>query len=324
MRGVFNLAGKKVLQDKDNYGNQRPWRQKKLESLRYAEYLSILLYKKAHKVQGCADVLRFRKMLDGNTKLYQTWFCKSRLCPLCNWRRSMKNSGQLKKILTEAHKQQPTGRFIFLTLTERNAVDGVDLKLRLRALTQAFNKLIRYKKVAKNLLGYVRSTEITTNDNGTYHQHLHVLLFVKSSYFTGNGNNYLSQANWTDLWQKALRSSYKPIVNVEAVRANKSKGKSSLLASAQETAKYQVKSADYMTNDDKRNQQVIDDLEQALAGTRQIGYGGLLKLIKKQLKLDDADNGDLINTDGKQLLEPTESELIVAKWDSQRKNYLIW
>ena len=128
MRGVFNLAGKKVLQDKDNYGNQRPWRQKKLENLRYAEYLSILLYKKAHKVQGCADVLRFRKMLDGNTKLYQTWFCKSRLCPLCNWRRSMKNSGQLKKILAEAHKQQPTGRFIFLTLTERNAVDGVDLK----------------------------------------------------------------------------------------------------------------------------------------------------------------------------------------------------
>lgn len=37
-----------------------------------------------------------------------------------------------------------------------------------------------------------------------------------------------------------------------------------------------------------------------------------------------ADNGDLINTDGEQLLEPTESELIVAKWDSQRENYLIW
>ena len=323
MRGVFSLANKKILQDKDNYGNRRPWRQKKLENLRYAEYLSILLYKKAHKVQGCADVLRFRKLSGGSTKLYQTWFCKSRLCPLCNWRRSMKNSGQLKKILTEAHKQQPTGRFIFLTLTERNAVDGVDLKLRLRALTQAFNKLIRYKKVVKNLLGYVRSTEITTNDNGTYHQHLHILLLVRNAYFKGS-ENYLSQADWTDLWQKALRSSYKPIVNVEAVRANKSKGKSSLLASAQETAKYQVKSADYMTDDDNRNQQVIDDLEQALAGTRQIGYGGLLKRIKRQLKLDDVDNGDLVNVDGEELPEPTEAELIVAKWDQQCKNYLIW
>lgn len=99
--------------------------------------------------------------------------------------------------------------------------------------------------------------------------------------FKGTGN-YLSQADWTNLWQKALKSSYKPIVNVEAVWTNKSKGKSSLLASTQETAKYQVKSADYMTDDDNRNQQVIDDLEQALAGTLQIGYGGLLKQIKQQ------------------------------------------
>lgn len=317
------MANKKILQDKNSYGKSRPWQQKKLENLRYAEYLSILLYKKAHKVQGCADVLRFRKLPDGSMKLYQTWFCKSRLCPLCNWRRSMKNSGQLKKIVAEAHKQQPTGRFIFLTLTERNAVDGADLRLRLRALTQAFNKLIRYKKVVKNLLGYVRSTEITTNENGTYHQHLHVLLFVKNVYFKGS-ENYLSQVDWTDLWQKALRSSYKPIVNVEAVRANNSKGKSSLLVSAQETAKYQVKSADYMTDDDNRNQKVVDDLEQALAGTRQIGYGGLLKQIKKQLRLDDADNGDLVNVDGEKIAELTEAELIVAKWDQQRKNYLVW
>ncbi|POH18699.1 protein rep [Fructilactobacillus sanfranciscensis] len=79
-----------------------------------------------------------------------------------------------------------------------------------------------------------------------------------------------------------------------------------------------------MTDDDNRNQQVIDDLEQALAGTHQIGYGSLLKRIKRQLKLDDADNGDLVNVDGEELPEPTEAELIVAKWDQQRKNYLIW
>ncbi|ERL45069.1 rep protein [Lactiplantibacillus paraplantarum] len=34
----------------------------------------------------------------------------------------------------------------------------------LRALTKAFNKLTRYKKVTKNLLGYLRSTEITVNE----------------------------------------------------------------------------------------------------------------------------------------------------------------
>ncbi|MEQ6219704.1 hypothetical protein ABMB44_13795 [Levilactobacillus brevis] len=40
--------------------------------------------------------------------------------------------------------------------------------------------------------------------------------------------------------------------------------------SAEETAKYEVKSADYMTVDDERNLVVIKNLEYALAGTRQI------------------------------------------------------
>ena len=32
----------KVLHDKDRKGKDRPWRRKKLESLRYAEYLKVL------------------------------------------------------------------------------------------------------------------------------------------------------------------------------------------------------------------------------------------------------------------------------------------
>lgn len=35
--------------------------------------------------------------------------------------------------------------------------------------------------------------------------------------------------------------------------------------------------------------------------------------------MGDADNGDLVNVDGDKLSEPTEAELIVARWDNQRK-----
>ncbi|WP_178138472.1 protein rep, partial [Lactiplantibacillus plantarum] len=78
--------------------------------------------------------------------------------------------------------REPKGRFLFLTLTVKNAHSAEELKVSLRALTKAFNKLTRYKKVTKNLLGYLRSTEITVNEqDGSYNQHLHVLLFVKSS-----------------------------------------------------------------------------------------------------------------------------------------------
>nr|ARJ34186.1 replication protein [Lactiplantibacillus plantarum] len=50
-----------------------------------------------------------------------------------------------------------------------------------------------------------------------------------------------------------------------------------------------------MTADDERNLVVIKNLEYALSGTRQISYGGLLKQIKQDLKLEDVENGDLVH-----------------------------
>ncbi len=179
--------------------------------------------------------------------------------------------------------------------------------------------------MAKNLLGYVRSTEVTINheaDQPMYHHHMHVLLFMKSSYFTGT-DNYISQAEWTGYWQRAMKLDYVPVVNVEAVKPNVKRQKNSLLASAQETAKYQVKSKDILTNNQEQDLQVIDDLEQALAGSRQISYGGLLKEIRKQLQLEDVENGDLINTDSDDQKVDQVVREIVAKWDYQRKNYFV-
>ena len=47
-----------------------------------------------------------------------------------------------------------------------------------------------------------RSTEVTVNKNdGSYNQHMHVLLCVESKYFRGS-ENYISQNDWIDFWQK--------------------------------------------------------------------------------------------------------------------------
>lgn len=320
----FILTDRKVLVDKSRSGKVRPWRERKLENLQYGDYLQILNYKKAHRVKECGEVLRFVEDEQGHKKLAQTWFCHSRLCPLCNWRRAMKQSNQLTQILEEAVKQRKTGRFLFLTLTVENTT-GKQLKSELRQMGRAVRDLMRYKKPAKNLLGYVRSTEVTVNheaDQPMYHHHMHVLLFVKSLYFKGS-DNYISQSEWTGYWQRAMKLTYVPIVNVEAVKPNVKRQKNSLLASAQETAKYQVKSKDILTNNPEQDLRVIDDLEQALAGSRQISYGGLLKEIRKQLQLEDVENDDLINTDsGDQETDQVVRE-IVAKWDYQLKNYFV-
>ena len=323
-RGVFILTNEKVLVDRSKSGKVRPWRERKLENLQYGDYLQILNYKKAHRVKECGEVLRFVEDEQGYKKLAQTWFCHSRLCPLCNWRRAMKQSNQLTQILEEAVKQRKTGRFLFLTLTVENTT-GKQLKSELRQMGRAVRDLMRYKKPAKNLLGYVRSTEVTVNhesDQPMYHHHMHVLLFVKSLYFKGS-DNYISQSEWTGYWQRAMKLTYVPIVNVEAVKPNLKRQKNSLLASAQETAKYQVKSKDILTNNQEQDLQVIDDLEQALAGSRQISYGGLLKEIRKQLQLEDVENGDLINTDSDDQKVDQVVREIVAKWDYDRKNYFV-
>ena len=48
----------------------------------------------------------------------------------------------------------------------------------------------------------MRSTEVTVNkSDGSYNQHMHVLLCVESKYFRGS-ENYISQNDWVDLWQK--------------------------------------------------------------------------------------------------------------------------
>ncbi|WP_137646234.1 protein rep, partial [Lactiplantibacillus plajomi] len=174
----------KVLVDRSRSGKVRPWRERKLENLQYGDYLQILHYKKAHRVKECGEVLRFVEDEQGHRKLAQTWFCHSRLCPLCNWRRAMKQSNQLTQILEEAVKQRKTGRFLFLTLTVENTTGDL-LKNELRQMGRAIRDLMRYKKPAKNLLGYVRSTEVTVNheaDQPMYHHHMHVLLFVKNGY----------------------------------------------------------------------------------------------------------------------------------------------
>ncbi|MCM2629819.1 protein rep, partial [Lactiplantibacillus plantarum] len=140
---------KNILKDVSRNGKERPWRERKLENLQYAEYLRILNFKKANRVKECGEVLRFVADDEGRLRLYQTWFCKSRLCPLCNWRRSMGQSNQLMQVLDEAHKQRKTGRFLFLTLTAENA-SGENLKQEVRKMGRAISKLFQYKKPAKN------------------------------------------------------------------------------------------------------------------------------------------------------------------------------
>ena len=154
-----------TLKDMTKSGKQRPWREKKIDNVSYADILEILKIKKAFNVKQCGNVLEFKPTDEGYLKLHKTWFCKSKLCPVCNWRRSMKNSYQAQRVIEEVVKEKPKARWLFLTLSTKNAIDGDTLEQSLKHLTKAFDRLSRYKKVKQNLVGFLRSTEVTVNKN---------------------------------------------------------------------------------------------------------------------------------------------------------------
>ncbi|WP_449463614.1 protein rep [Streptococcus suis] len=303
-----------ILIDKNKKGKDRNWRGRKLLSLKLADIFNELGYKKTlvERVASCGDMLHFMRREDGSLRLYQAYFCKNKLCPMCNWRRSMKYSYQTSRIIDEAIKQQPKGRFLFLTLTVKN-VEGEKLNDTISQLTQAFNRLFKYKKVQKNLIGYLRSVEVTHNEEeDTYHPHIHVLMMVKSSYF--NKGDYIKQEEWGKLWSQSLKVDYVPMVDIRVVKETGKGLKGAIL----ETAKYPTKPIKL----DVENKQVVDDLYNGLYRKRQLGYGGLFKEIKKQLAFDDVENGDLVLTsdDKNELSEGTK---IVACWNATKQNYLI-
>ena len=322
-----NTNVEQAFQDIRKNGKKNDWRGKKIANIEYADLLSELHYRKAENVKICAEVMRFEPTDTGHLKLKQTWFCKSKLCPLCNWRRSMKHSNQVVQVIDEAVKREASGRFLFWTLTSKNTYDGQELKKAMSEMTSAFNRLVKYKKVKKNLLGYLRATEVTVNSkDNSYNQHMHVLVFVKSTYFK-NSENYISQAELTEFWQKALKVDYTPILNMKAVKP-KNKIKNSekdLLGAVYETAKYPVKSVDYLTDNHDQNLKRVEDLEKGLANKRLFSYGGLLKKIRKELQLADVEDekSDLIETDSEDDKDATTGEEIVAYWNWERKNYFI-
>lgn len=316
----MEITENQEFKDISKTGKDRKWKERKLQNIEYAKRLEILGYKAFANAYQCAEVLKFKE-LEGQLRLHQAWFCKSKLCPICNWRRSMKYGVQLGQIIDVAREREPKAKFIFLTLTVKN-VSGEKLGEELTNLTKSFDRLFRRAKVKKAVIGYLRAVEVTYNaECDDYHPHVHVLLMVKASYF---GDYYISQDEWTSMWQQSAKLDYKPIVDVRKVKPNQRKAKNEmdLRGAIIETAKYPTKPIEKMGKTEEQKLKVTDDLYKALYRKRQIGFGGLFKEIRKELQLEDVENGDLIHVDEDNDDVSLGTE-IVAVWNWERMNYYV-
>lgn len=311
-----------ILDDRTKRGKKIDWRSRKLKNMELAEMMFELNLKKAIRVEECGARLEFIQKENGQRRLHKAYFCKDKMCPMCSWRRTMKLTYQTKSVVTEFLKEKPKARFLFLTLTLKNVHDGDELDQSLRDMTLGFNRLFKYKAIDKNLLGFMRVTELTVNDKDkSYNQHMHVLMAVSSSYF--NKKDYLKHKDWQIYWQKAMKLDYLPQVRISAVRSN-TKGDSDTDSAIKETAKYSVKSSDFLKHGHEENLKIVKDLNTGLHRKRMIAYGKMFKEIHERLHLSDAEDGNMIHVKDDEKEENSEqAEIIVANWNFKKQNYYI-
>jgi len=247
---------------------------------------------------------------------------------MCTWRRSLKIFGQVSKVMSESVNEN-NYRFIFLTLTCKN-VDGEELEMTINKMFHAFKKLTERKSIKKSVKGWFRALEITHNldlnskSYDTYHPHFHLVLAVNKTYFTDK-DYYISQQKWTEIWKDCLDVDYSPIVDVRNFKSDKD----SLVKSVAESSKYAVKSKDFVIRNENGevNEEMTDKaviiLDSALANRRLVAFGGKLREIHKKLNLDDAENGDLVNTGSdEEIREDLDYVIERYFWNIGYSNYI--
>jgi plasmid rolling circle replication initiator protein Rep len=321
--------------------------QRKKDSLLLSDSFQRLgMSEKAHRVCECGTWLQWRVHLDKLNdprcqRLTGANFCGHVLCPCCAWRRSRKLKNQLVAIVNHLDGF----RYLSLTLTVRNVRSDELLQTVDNLISTSWHKLVNSKRFKKSVAGYFRAIEITHDTNliitsfmykrkqkfykrcglnigdanptyDTYHPHIHVLLAVEPSYFDKDGDIYIHQQEWREMWAKALGADYDPYVDIRVVY-NKNSGNKrrkrevNNAAAILEVGKYITKSNDYIirgannrTVDEVRTDSAVKAISTSLAGRRSFSYGGVFKKAKKELQLDD---GDLLHTE-------TEYEKIISNY----------
>lgn len=307
-----------ILQDQKN-GKPVPWRPKKIRSLKLADSFQRLGYeKKATRVRFCGSAIAFIKNLEtGEKRLESADFCKERLCPMCQWRKSLKVFHQVSKVMDRTQQEQPSLVPVFLTLTLKNCA-GADLSSTLDTIFKGWKNVIDHYKIRKIVQGWFRALEVTYNkEDDTFHPHIHAIILVDKNYFKKDNKDYMQTTDWVRLWRTALKLDYDPVCDIRKVKGGKDKHKA-----VAEVAKYTLKDSDFIFDDTDLTDKLVDVLNTSLKGRRLFAFGGVLKRIAKQIGIEELAEGDLVHIDDEQIREDVATVIEVYRWNFGLANYI--
>lgn len=346
-----------VLVDTSDKGRVRPWKGKKVANELLAVAYDDIDSSKAERLRDCASWLEFSRYADGSRRLRTANFCRVRLCPMCQWRRALRNAAQVRRVVDamslDAVNNGHRVHWLILTLTIRNC-SGDDLSRTLDDLSTAWDRLT-HRKVMRDVIGWYRGLEIVhdtdpiitqerfdrakkyykarglrvgdVNPNyDMYHPHYHLLLAVPDSVCR---QRYVAiREQWAAAWQSCLRVDYLPDTDVRRC-VGKSRSDDDPLdndvdmgAAVAEVAKYACKDGDYIVPDDwDLTLDTVRLLDKVLDKRRLVAYGKQCKTWHKRLNLQDvdSDNADLVTEDGETGAEVVASE--VYYWYTGYRQY---
>lgn len=308
------LAQLKEFVNLRSYGDrERLWDDHKASSDRVARLYEVFSdsekdLKKSKRISDCAGYLRFGWYHNKNTSkneihLIEAHYCHCRSCSICAWRRSLMLKAKFYMNIPEIIAQNPTVRFIFLTLTLRNCQLS-EIRDTVKDMSRAWKRFFERKQFKNDVVGFVRNLEITRGKDDTCHPHFHILLSVKQTYF--NTGHYISKDKFAQLWKESLRLDYIPVVDVRTVRGNIEK------SDVAELLKYSVKELDI------GNDSWYKVLMESLHHVRAISTSGILKDVVKTPK-EETDE-QLTFTSESQDMTPL-NKIVDYKWNKPIKRY---
>lgn len=319
-------ASGEILDDGKN-----DWQNQKLKSLAVSRAFSSeteSMIGRSQRIFECASTLEFETNNAGVQRLSRVWFCKDRMCPMCQKRRSLVVFHQVKSVCTAIQEDNPTYKYLLLTLTVPN-VTAEDLPEKIKEMSKAWKRLSMRKEFKTGVKGWFRTLEVTCNNkSGEYHPHYHVLLCVPSGYFK---KNYIKHSRWLELWQESMKDFSITQVDVRAIKPNPKKvGSDAISSAAAEVGKYATKPSNYLAkipNKDKylALSSVVQDLAASLTRKKLVAFGGLMLEYSLKLNLQDVENQnvDLINIgDDSDQIEAVKTELF--RWNIGFSNYIAY
>lgn len=307
-----------MLLDDEKNGKKRPWKPKKIRALKVADSFQRLGWeKKATRVRFCGSSLVFLVEVEtGEKRLHDADFCRERLCPMCQWRKSLKVFQEVSKVMDVVQQENKNLIPLFLTLTVRNCPTD-ELSKTLDIIFKGWYRLTNHRKMQRIVRGWFRALEVTYNeDSDTFHPHLHAVIMVDRTYFQKNNTDYMETSDWVQMWRTAAKLDYDPVCDVRRV-----KGKRKHKAIA-EVAKYTLKDTDFIKPAPDLTDTLVYFLSTGLKNRRLFAFGGILKNIAKQLGAESPDEGDLIHVDDDAIRGDVATMLEVYHWNFGIADYV--